>query len=380
MMHREQILTMHRQILLTGATGALGPALAAELARANAAEKIAVMMRGEKSELQNRFEEWMGEVRTVLPEDERDCLGRLYPVSGDICRDDLGFDESNLLQRETDIVMHAAADTNFSAPQDKQWDVNVGGTRRMLAWAGDCPKLARFILVSSVFVSGSRTGRIDETLTTKDPGFVTHYQRTKWEAEHLALASGLPVGVARISLILGSHATGGVHRTGAVHSLIKWFSRGLVPMMPGLPDSTGDLIATELATQTLTRAVLADWKSADKPIWHIAAAEKAPKMSELIDFVYGKFADRTVWKRRGIPRPRMVEQNEFNSVIETFNASGRTNLAQAMRSVNTFLPDLFYPKTYETTRAEELWGGKLPEYDWRETMDRVIRVLCPADK
>jgi hypothetical protein len=51
-----------------------------------------------------------------------------------------------------------------------------------------------------------------------------------------------------------------------------------------------------------------------------------------------------------------------------------------MRSVNTFLPDLFYPKTYETTRAEELWGGKLPEYDWRETMDRVIRVLCPADK
>jgi len=30
--------------------------------------------------------------------------------------------------------------------------------------------------------------------------------------EQLALASKLPLGIARISMILGSHANGGVHR------------------------------------------------------------------------------------------------------------------------------------------------------------------------
>ena len=229
-------------------------------------------------------------------------------------------------------------------------------------------------------MSGSRTGRIDETATPDRPDFVTHYQRTKWEAEHVACQSGLPVGVARISLILGSHATGGVHRTGAVHSLIKWFARGLVPMMPGLPEATSDVIATETAAQCLARAVMADWGEARPPIWHIAAGDHAPRMTELIDFVYQHFAQRPAWLRKGIPRPQLVQQDVFDRLIESVDASGHPALTQALRSANRFLPDLLFPKTYATTRAEALWGGPLPQYDWRETMGRVIRFCCPLEK
>ena len=49
---------MHRQILLTGATGALGPALAAELAQSAAAERIVVVMRCPEGELEQRFVRW----------------------------------------------------------------------------------------------------------------------------------------------------------------------------------------------------------------------------------------------------------------------------------------------------------------------------------
>ena len=231
---------MRSQILLTGATGALGPALAAELARACAAERIALLMRCPPGELGRRFGQWHGAVRSLLPPEEHGCLERLYPVSGDICRDDLGIDDGGAsLLRDTDVVIHAAADTNFAAPSDRQWAVNVEGTRRMLDWSANCPSLRQFLLVSSVFVSGSRTGRIGETATTEPPDSVTHYQHTKWHAEQIALRSGLPVGVARISLVLGSHATGGVHRAGAIHSLIKWFARGLVPMVPGRQEARG---------------------------------------------------------------------------------------------------------------------------------------------
>jgi len=376
---------MHRQILLTGATGALGPALAAELARDGAAERIALLMRCPPGEIDARFGQWRDAVRELLAPHEYASLNRLHPVSGDICQENLGLNGAAAeIQRETDVVIHAAADTNFAAPPERQWAVNVDGTRRILDWSGACPHLRRFLLVSSVFVSGSRTGRIDETATQEAPTFVTHYQKTKWQAEQIALASGLPVGVARISLVLGSHATGGVHRPGAIHSLIKWFARGLVPMMPGRPDSKGDVIATELAAQCLSRAVMADWPRAagnqQPPIWHIAAAQHAPPMSELIDFVYQHFAERPAWRRKHIARPQMVDQGEFDRFIASVEASGHAVVAQAMRSVNRFLPDLYFPKIYETARAEALWGGPLPRYDWRETMGRVIRFCCPADK
>jgi nucleoside-diphosphate-sugar epimerase len=385
-------VSTYRQILLTGATGALGPALAAELAHAGTAERIAVLMRCPPAELPGRFAAWLEAVRPLVTADEQDVLERLHPVSGDICEENLGLNGEEALRREAEVVIHAAADTNFSAPPDRQWEVNVGGTRRTLAWAAACPNLKRFLLVSSVFVSGSRTGRIGETVTRDAPAFVTHYQRTKWEAEHVALGSGLPVGVARISLILGSHATGGVHRTGAVHSLIKWFARGLVPMMPGRPEATGDVIATELAAQSLARAVVADWGTGGPaevggaggagggPIWHIAAGDRAPRMTDVIDFVYEHFAGRPQWRRKGIPRPKLVEQEQFDRFVATVDAAGRPTLAQALRSANRFLPDLEFPKTYDTKRAEALWGGRLPEYDWRETMARVIRFCCPFDK
>jgi nucleoside-diphosphate-sugar epimerase len=372
---------MHRQILVTGATGALGPALAAELARDGAAERIGVLMRSPDGELAERFARWREVVRSLLRPEDQGSLERLFPVSGDICQDGLGLNgDGETLRRETDVVIHAAADTNFNSPAERQRAVNVDGTRRMLEWSATCPKLKRFLLVSSIYVSGSRTGRVEETAAAEPPGFVTYYQRTKWEAEQVALASGLPLGVARVSLVLGSGETGVSHRTGAVHSLIKWFARGLVPMVPGLPEATGDVIATELAAQCLSRAVTADWCGPQPPIWHIAAGKHAPRMAEIIDFVYQHFSDRPAWRRKQIPRARLVDHAEFNRFVESIDAAGHAALAHAMRSINGFLPDLLYPKIYETTRAEALWGGPLPQYDWRETLRRVIHFCCPPDK
>lgn len=372
---------MYEQILLTGATGALGPALAAELVRTDAAARIAVLMRCPPAELPARFAEWRDAVRLELRPAEHACLERLYPVTGDICQENLGLNgQAEVLPQQTDVVVHAAADTNFAAPPERQWAVNVAGTQRALAWAGSCRRLRRFLLVSSVFVSGSQTGRIRETIAPEPPEFVTYYQRTKWEAEHVALASGLPVGIARVSMVLGGHAAGNVHRPGAVHGLIKWFARGLVPMVPGLPEARADVIATETAAACLARAVTADWSVTPRPIWHIAAGDGAPRMKELIDFVYAHFSGRPAWRRKQIAYPQMLDREAFEQFTEAINASGHPALAQALRSISRFLPDLLYPKTYEITQAQALWGGPLPQYDWRETLERVIRFCCPPDR
>src|SRR4051812_2657430 len=117
----------HNQILVTGATGALGPALAAELIRAKAAESIVVLMRCAPGELEEKFSRWCGAVRELLSPEEYAGMERLYPARGDVCEQGLGLEDGAALQRETDMVIHAAADTNFAAPAERQWAVNVEG-------------------------------------------------------------------------------------------------------------------------------------------------------------------------------------------------------------------------------------------------------------
>ena len=51
-----------------------------------------------------------------------------------------------------------------------------------------------------------------------------------------------------------------------------------------------------------------------------------------------------------------------------------------MDSLATFLPMLSYPRVYDTSQAEKLWGGPLPLPDWRLTMQRVIHYLGMAPK
>ncbi len=384
---------MHQTLLVTGATGALGPHLVAELLAAGAAKRIAVLMRRPAASTSDGFRSWLDSVANIIavsghatgsrPALDPD-LTSLQPVAGDLSRERLGFsaDDNARLLKSTEVIVHAAADTRFNAPVAEQWDVNVAGTRRMLEWASKCPRLRRFILVSSTYVAGSRTGRIDESAGAVRPDFVTNYQRTKWEAEQLALASALPVAIARISLITGSHANGFVNRPGALHNLIRWFGRGLVPVLPGTPQSTVDLISAETAARCLTRAVVAmdgtpnSDAAAERPIWHFAAGAHAAPLGELIDLVFEQFNAQPGWRRNKIPKAQVVDRHDFDELVRSAGASDHAGFAQVMSSVSSFLPDLLYPKVYDTSRAELLYGGPLPLNDWRETLRRVIHCHC----
>ena len=206
---------MHGNLLLTGATGALGPQLAAELLTAGAARRIGVLMRSSSTSSTERFSGWVQTVTSLLPPAKRDAADAFYPVFGDVCRPSLGLGpiESHSLLKDIDVVIHAAADTRFIAPRGRAACGERQRHRIHVGLGRSCPRLRQFILVSSTYVAGSRTGQINEDTVDEAPPFVTYYQRTKWEAERLALGSGLPVGIARISLIMGSHANGFVHRS-----------------------------------------------------------------------------------------------------------------------------------------------------------------------
>src|SRR5207253_9409904 len=66
------------------------------------------------------------------------------------------------LRPQIDLIIHAAACTAFRAPLAELRRINVEGTRALLDFAADCPRLRRFIHLSTTCVAGDREGVIAE--------------------------------------------------------------------------------------------------------------------------------------------------------------------------------------------------------------------------
>lgn len=364
-------MTMRQHILLTGATGALGPALAAALLSSGTAERIDVLVRNGKTCSRERFDSWRREVASCMPHFNTD-VSRLHMIEGDVALEHLGIVQSDAeeLTRRVKVVIHAAADTRFLSPPGQQWNTNVEGTRRVLELAERCPRLRQFIYISTTCVAGTSVGPVLETFVTP-PGFTNYYERTKWEAEQLVMASHLPVRIARISVVMGSGITGVVHRLGALHQVLRWYGSGLIPLVPGTSETRVDLMDVESVSHFLAKAVAQE--SANGSIWHIAAGEHSIPLAELMAFVWSQFNDLRF--AESASTPKIVDAATYHATSQSTTPIDRARL-RLQQSIDCFLPGLLlYPRIFDTSQAQTLWGGPLPMRDWRETLRRVIHFL-----
>jgi nucleoside-diphosphate-sugar epimerase len=170
-------------ILVTGATGFLGHHLIPQLCAAGYAVKALVRPSSDV-----RFLQEMG-VELAYTNDISDPAAALAACQG------------------CEQVIHAAGQFRFWGDSPSFWRINVGGTSALLQ-AATAVGVQRFIHISTVVVIGKtpERGLLDETARCypQEP-----YQRTKYEAEQLALSyhreKGLPVIVLRPGAFYGPY-------------------------------------------------------------------------------------------------------------------------------------------------------------------------------
>ena len=168
-------------ILVTGATGFLGHHLIPQLRAAGYPVKALVRPSSD-----TRFLQELG-VSLAYTDDISDPAAALAACQG------------------CDQVIHAAGQFRFWGDSLSFWRTNVGGTNALLQ-AATAVSVQRFIHISTAVVVGKtpEQGVLDETARCypQEP-----YQRTKYEAEQLALThhreNNLPVIVLRPGAFYG---------------------------------------------------------------------------------------------------------------------------------------------------------------------------------
>ncbi|MGW2379726.1 amino acid adenylation domain-containing protein [Streptomyces sp. NPDC001658] len=220
-----------RTILLTGATGFVGPHLLVELLGATDAEIVCPVRAATPAEAADRIRQALSAQEIPLPAGAE----RIIAVPADLARPDLGlgagrFDE---LARTCDAIIHNAATVSIMRDYGSLRAANTESTRQLLRMA--CARSIPVHLVSTLSVAPPRSQSPDvpETFFPPHPGLVSGYQQSKWASERLleqAAERGLPVTLHRLGRVTGAPDTGQVNRRDFLWSVLaSGIPAGIVP-------------------------------------------------------------------------------------------------------------------------------------------------------
>jgi 1-acyl-sn-glycerol-3-phosphate acyltransferase len=167
-----------KALLLTGATGLMGRALAAKILQdLPEIGRLYVLIRprttrpGKLLSVEERlWEDLLGSnaFSALQMELGSQFLTRMnekvVAVSGDLSQDGMGLDPQtrSLLRNELDVIINCAAAVTFDAPLDTALHINTLGPLRILDLAKECAKQVTMAHVSTCYVNSSREGLVKE--------------------------------------------------------------------------------------------------------------------------------------------------------------------------------------------------------------------------
>lgn len=216
-----------RTVLLTGASGVIGQAVAEELR-----DHRVIGLVGSNPEVPAADEVW----RSDLAEPR-------FGLSGE------RWDQ---LVSEVDTIVHSGALTRWGQPPEPYEAINVGGMRTVveLAQAADAPvHLISTIFVLALTLEGDRL---------RPDNLVRNYIASKVESERLLRESGVPHSIFRPTNLVGDSRTGASSEPQIVQALSDFICRGKAPFFPMHAGNLVDLAPLDAVSIPVARAAERD--------------------------------------------------------------------------------------------------------------------------
>lgn len=275
-------MTAPLTVLVTGASGVVGRAVAAELGDC----RLIGLAHSDTD---------VSEVDEVLPSDLSKPL--------------LGLDEATWrrLADEVDVIVHSGALTQWGQPPERYRAINIEGTQRVveLAKAAEAP----VHMVSTCFVHAIELGRVGEL---GPDNVVKPYIESKLAAERVLADSGVRHSVFRPTNMVGDSRTGASSRPQIVQQMSDWIGRGKAPYFPLHPGNLVDIAPMDVLSVAVANAVRQD--KAEGLFW-VTYGERGMTAEQALDIVSEharQRAGRTVPKAPiwdpSLPPPSPLEQ------------------------------------------------------------------------
>lgn len=350
-------------VFITGGTGLIGRAVIVRLLRLRPDVRIAALVRS--------GERWRSLVTTLGP-----LAARVVPVRGDITCDGLALatGAQHWLQRHSQVVVHLAADTVFSRSRNEARAVNVDGTRHVLEIANSWHGVERLVHVSTAFVAGGRDGLVAEQDNGAGAGFVNPYEWSKYEAEQLIRECWLPWTIVRPSTVACDSVTGTVTQLNALHFALRLCYQGLAALLPGAEDTPIDVVTTRYVARAIAAVTLRDDLAGET--LHLCAGSRSLGLGELLDRTFHIWARDESWKRRGHIRPPLTDLETWRLFTSTVDELGDPALRRVTHALSHFIPQLAFPKWFDTSRADAVLGFGAPTVAayWSHMVEKLAAV------
>jgi len=264
-----------RTVLVTGATGVVGSALLPALA----GHRVIALVHHRDAP------EWVRSVRGDLTQP---ALG-LCPAR---------YDE---LAEQVDVIVHAAAVTDFTAGAAATSDLNVAGTQQIIQLARDAGATVHYL--STAFVTRTDLTRADVGDAAADP---TDYLASKRVAELMVREAGVPATIIRPSMVIGHSRTGRIAAFQGLHSLASAVLRNALPLLPLDPKAWIDMVPSDVLADAIAGLVTAGVDYGELWVTAGAAALTVDRMVDLLVDV-GSLLGLASVRPRLVP-PEMVDR------------------------------------------------------------------------
>ena len=296
------------QILLTGITGFLGGALAAQLLT-NGRKLIAIVRGADLSHASARV------TRALLPylgeRAEQAVASSISIVVGDLTSEATYADRR--LDEVTHVV-HSAACTSFASKRSV-WTSNVEGTKLLAERLRQSKRLRRFLHVSTAYCCGDRPSRVvrEADSPRAEHGHVNEYARSKAAAEMLLRSMGFEgrLVIARPSVVIG-HTRLGVEPSSSLY----WYCRALSELGRGPSELSDrrDIVPVDYVAEALLFLLWIERPRFDT--YHVSAgALGSQALGDLVRKLSGRAASDVESRWRKIPASAFADLRDEIRVL-----------------------------------------------------------------
>lgn len=365
-------------VFLTGATGHVGRNLIPFLL-ASEDTSLLLLIRGKSdAEVEDRLNELLLSLASTinLSRDRR----RVRAVRGDITRERLGLSESlymALAQSVTHII-HSAATVRFRHPLAEAREINVEGTKKVMALARlawERGRLKRVAHISTAYVSGNRTGLIREDDLDCGQGFSNSYEKTKFEAEAFIRKScpDLPWVIFRPSIIVGDSRTGVTTAFNVLYIPLKYLARGMARFLPGSPDTPLDIVPVDFVCRAVCRILFGPADCQNRTYHLCAGPERSTTVGKVLELAVDFFQNKRPQVR--LPHLRFVSRKWLKLLGFLAPFFGESE-KRAIRKLKWFAPHLALVRFFDISRTQKMMGETVAGAPRFEAYYRPLLEYC----